>query len=1184
LSYRLWAAEHGGVYVFITPQTPPDPRLSFLKERDIKTPSGRTLTLVNPAYMTRQVQELAGRLYGARAHLTSLEPIDPENSPNPWEKKALEAFAAGTKKEIQEVVTVAGQPHLRLMRPWRTEKACLKCHASQGYKAGDIRGGLSVDVPLQPYLASVRAQTLPLAVGHGLIWVLGLAGILLRERYIRRELHQRRRSADILRESEARLAEAQRFAHLGHWEWDIARNKLMSSDEVYRIFGLEPQEFQPTHEDFLSFIHPDDLTAVKRQVAEGIRSGKFGLFDYRIIRRDGSIRSIYARGETYSHQDDQSLWMRGILQDITELKQAEEAVRESEERFRQAFENTNIGMALVGLDGRYLRVNRALSEMFGYSRAELEKMAVSDLTYPDDLQVSKDFRRQSLNGKIGSAQFDIRKMHRDSSIVWVHLASSLMRNSQGQPLYFVSQVQDITERKRAEETLTRQHALLAGINRIFKEALTCETEEKLGGTCLAVAEELTGSTLGYLFEVNQAGRFDTIAIGETGWEACKIPLAETKKLIYNRPVRGIRRTVYQTGEPLLANDPPSHPDFISPPEGHPPITAFLGVPLKNNGQTIGLIALGNKPGGYELADQEAVEALSVAIMEALQRCRAEDRVKKQAAELSRAVLHLQAEITERRQAEEALRRQAELLDLAHDAIIVRDMDSKVTFWSRGAEATYGFKKDSALAWVTHQLLRTKFPISREAVDEALREKGEWDGELIHTRRDGKKIVVASRQALQRNEAGQPSAILEINRDITAHKQAEEAVQRARQEMRDRIEERNVQLEQALALLQQEVEDRLEAEKSLCQARDELEQRVIERTAQLQQQADLLEDLYNNAPCGYHSLGPDATFIQINNTELNWLGYTREEVVGRLKFPDLLAPAHRPSFWENFASFLERGWVRDLEYELIRKDGTVLPVSLNATAIKDAAGNVLMSRSTSFDIGKRKRAEAALRESEQRLRHLASQILTAQEKERKRIAMELHEGLGQSMSVLKMYLRTIQQHLPTDAGRVEQEFEEAQNLLIEMIQEARRLSQGLSPVLLETLGLTAALKHLLDELSKYQEVTLTADIDDLRNLFSPQTQINLFRVFQESVHNIAKHAQATQVSVTIKRQNGSVNFLIKDNGVGFDPHQIPAKKITGRGMGLAAMRERLQMIGARLNIVSQIGTGSEISFSIQCDAQ
>ncbi len=151
------------------------------------------------------------------------------------------------------------------------------------------------------------------------------------------------------------------------------------------------------------------------------------------------------------------VWLTAVSLNRADSKRllVEGALRSSRERFRLAFENANIGMAIVGLEGRYLQVNNALSGMFGYSREELQKMRVRDLTYPDDLQLSVDFWRRTLRGEIGSAQFEKRKVHSNGTIVWVDIASSLVRDLQGKPLYFVSQVKDITARKQAEEQLRR---------------------------------------------------------------------------------------------------------------------------------------------------------------------------------------------------------------------------------------------------------------------------------------------------------------------------------------------------------------------------------------------------------------------------------------------------------------------------------------------------------------------------------------------------------------------------------------------------------------------------------------------------------------------------------------------------------------------------------------------------------
>ncbi len=131
-----------------------------------------------------------------------------------------------------------------------------------------------------------------------------------------------------------------------------------------------------------------------------------------------------------------------------------------------------------------------------------------------------------------------------------------------------------------------------------------------------------------------------------------------------------------------------------------------------------------------------------------------------------------ADITARKRAEEKLRRQAELLDLAHDAIIVRDLDNRIVFWNSGAEETYGWGKAEVQGQETHKLLHTEFPQPREELEAELFRQGQWQGELSHTRRDGRRIVVTSRWALQRDKEGKPAAILEINRDITGQKQAE----------------------------------------------------------------------------------------------------------------------------------------------------------------------------------------------------------------------------------------------------------------------------------------------------------------------------------------------------------------------------------------------------------------------------
>lgn len=174
--YRTWNAGHGGVFVPITDKTPPNPDLPAEIDSEIQADDGKAYTLVNPAYMSRQVFELQQTATGIQGHITSLNPIRQANAADPWETIALQAFENGST-EVSSVETMNDQPYLRLMRPLMVEEECLTCHASQGYKVGEVRGGISESIPLNPIYAAGAALQNSLLLGHLLIWGAGLAGI-----------------------------------------------------------------------------------------------------------------------------------------------------------------------------------------------------------------------------------------------------------------------------------------------------------------------------------------------------------------------------------------------------------------------------------------------------------------------------------------------------------------------------------------------------------------------------------------------------------------------------------------------------------------------------------------------------------------------------------------------------------------------------------------------------------------------------------------------------------------------------------------------------------------------------------------------------------------------------------------------------------------------------------------------
>ncbi|MEZ2318497.1 MAG: GAF domain-containing protein [Microcoleus sp.] len=235
----------------------------------------------------------------------------------------------------------------------------------------------------------------------------------------------------------------------------------------------------------------------------------------------------------------------------------------------------------------------------------------------------------------------------------------------------------------------------------------------------------------------------------------------------------------------------------------------------------------------------------------------------------------------------------------------------------------------------------------------------------------------------------------------------------------------IQQADLLEQLQTELRERKLAEMAIKQLNTELEQRVIERTAELtevndrllvtllekehayqrlDEQSQLLEDLYNNAPCGYHSVDAEGTIVQMNDTELKWLGYTRDEILHKKKFTDLVTTESQSIYYQFFSLFKAQGWIENLEFQMLNKDGSTRWISLNASAVKDDAGNFLMSRSSLFDISDRKQAETAL----------------LQKFQQEKLLWRITQGIRQSLDlnvILNTAVTEVRQTLQTDRAAI-----------------------------------------------------------------------------------------------------------------------------------------------------------------------
>ncbi len=234
-----------------------------------------------------------------------------------------------------------------------------------------------------------------------------------------------------------------------------------------------------------------------------------------------------------------------------------------------------------------------------------------------------------------------------------------------------------------------------------------------------------------------------------------------------------------------------------------------------------------------------------------------------------------------------------------------------------------------------------------------------------------------------------------------------------------------------------------------------------------------------------------------------------------------------------------------------------------------------------DITQQKQAEEGLKESEKQLRYLSSQLLTVQESERRRISRELHDELGGALTVIKLRLSFIEKGMKQDQVTIKEECENISQYISQIIENVRRLSRDLTPSILEDAGLSAAIRWLISNSNKNfnYNINMTLDVMDINHLFSQEAQITIYRILQEALTNIGKHARAKNVSVVIKKHDGRVSFSVEDDGIGFDVARAITVNPDERGLGLAIMDERTRMLGGSLQVGSEGGKGTRISFSI-----
>ncbi len=314
-------------------------------------------------------------------------------------------------------------------------------------------------------------------------------------------------------------------------------------------------------------------------------------------------------------------------------------------------------------------------------------------------------------------------------------------------------------------------------------------------------------------------------------------------------------------------------------------------------------------------------------------------------------------------------------------------------------------------------------------------------------------------------------------------------------------------------------------------------------------------------------------VEANDRAITAYKYTWDELL-RLHLIDLYPPGSEQVL-DTLMCHVEEESGLIFEAMQQRKDGTTFPVEISLRLL-ELEGEKLFQEIIR-DITERKRTEEVLKQSEKNMRYLASQLLSAQEDERKRLSRELHDELGHALLALKLQVESVEEQLLPQQGTLKMEAKKILEFINATLEEVRRLYLDLSPGDLEDLGLTTALHSLVDDFSQLQKrIRWTINVDNLDGLFGLSTQTAIYRIVQEALTNIGKHAKPQKVVLRIKREIHAVSFTIEDDGIGFEPHKVVTEK---KSLGLLAMEERVKILGGAFELWSQENRGTKISFTI-----
>ncbi len=916
------------------------------------------------------------------------------------------------------------------------------------------------------------------------------------------DITKSKKSEEALREANSKLTTLVQASPLAIVGLDLQGKVISWNGAAECIFGWRQDEVIGRH---LPIVPQDRVAEFQELYQRELRGERLLSLELRRQRKDGSPVEICLSTAPLYDANGKLTGFVGIIEDITARKLTEEALRASEARFRAMFEGAPIGIAVADLQRGTIIGNPALREMGGgFSEGEINRIRGEEATHPDDWEADNALFTELMAGKINRFQKETRYHHKQGHWIWARLSVSLVKDAARQPHLAICMVEDITQRKKAEEAAAeigrQQEAILSNIPDIAwlkdRDCRLIAVNEPYVMACGKAAQEL---------------------VGKMDMEIWPLHLA--------RKYRADDQEVMSSGQRKRLEEP------VKDKEGRIFWVETIKTPIFNEHREV----VGTAGIARDISErrrmEEALRQVSRAL-KAVTECHQALLRATNEAELLSEVCRIIVEVGGYRMAWVGFGRQDEAKSV--QAVAQQGFDA-------------GYLQSLRLTWADVERGRGPTGTAIRTGKPAISRDTQTDPGFAPWRKEALKRGFASVLAL-------PLKDTEAFGALTIY-----------------AAEPNAFDDEEINLLLGLANDLAFGLKAM---RTGAERRRAEEA--LRESETKYRSLMDGASDAIVLADSQGRITEVNRKAVKLLGYPEAELLA-MNYNQIHPTRIRDHVMENFQGILTSGRGPLHECLVRRKDGEEVPVDATHNMVENGDHGVVQA--VFRDITERQRAQEALRDSEQKLRLLASQLLTIQEKERRRVSRELHDELGQALTVLKIHLVAIENRLRRDQGDLKLSCEKLQNYIDVVIENVRRLSRDLSPSILEDLGLSSSLKYLVEETCRNNHMLYTVATDEIDHLFSPEARINIYRIFQESLTNIVRHAEASRIEVEIKRENGLVSFRLKDDGKGFDLKRVRSRSLGKRGLGLTAMHERALMSSGSLNIRSRKGKGTEITLTI-----